>query len=190
MSGTLIDSASYTPNSVPGILQTDLVEGQATGASHGGIGVDNAAAQALANRTAWLYANKAALTGNANYQFAVAAATQSSQAVNLGQFGVTTGPASVGVSGVQYLPSGLIIQWGCNNIGAPSSVTFPVTFPHGCFQVLVCEEAAAGSWGSGTPTVHGASNPTVSGYQGWAESWTGSGWTGGSITQSFLAIGW
>jgi hypothetical protein len=55
MSGTLIDSPAYTPNSVPSVLQTDAVEGQAAGASHGGIGNSNAGAQALANRTAFLF---------------------------------------------------------------------------------------------------------------------------------------
>jgi hypothetical protein len=74
MSGQLIDYPSYTPNDVPSLLQSDAAEGQATGASHGGIGNSNAAAQVLANRTAWLYGNKAALTGSASYAFTVAPA--------------------------------------------------------------------------------------------------------------------
>ena len=191
MSGTLIDTASYAANSVPSLLQTDAAEGQATGASHGGVGNSNAAAQVLANRTAWLYTHRAALTGNANYQFAVAPATSANQAVNLGQF-----PSSLGFYGYKKYPdpnspTGYFIeQWGTFQIGAPSPIAFPIQFPNYCLNVQVSEQAASGSWGNGDPTVHGVSNITVSGYQAWAESWTGNGWIGGSITQAFRAIGY
>ena len=55
MSGTLIDTSAYIPNSVNAVLQTDPVQGKAAGAPFGGIGASNAAAQVLANRTAFLY---------------------------------------------------------------------------------------------------------------------------------------
>lgn len=49
--------------------------------------------------------------------------------------------ASVSPAGWQKLPSGLIIQWGTIDSGASGAVglTFPVTFPVGCFGVFpVC----------------------------------------------------
>lgn len=57
MSGSLIDNpnAGWVVNGVNAVLQTDLVEGAAVGASHGGVGNSNAGAQVLANRTALLY---------------------------------------------------------------------------------------------------------------------------------------
>jgi hypothetical protein len=51
---TLNDTPSFTANEVYEIAATDLVEGAATGASFGGIGVSNEPHQQLANRTAFL----------------------------------------------------------------------------------------------------------------------------------------
>lgn len=52
---TLINSAEYTANEIYEIQQTDKIEGAASGASFGGIGVSNQPHQQLANRTAFLY---------------------------------------------------------------------------------------------------------------------------------------
>lgn len=54
---TLIDGTSgeWTSNEVYEIQQTDKVEGAASGASFGGIGIANQPHQQLANRTAFLY---------------------------------------------------------------------------------------------------------------------------------------
>ncbi len=60
----LIDSPSYTVNGVYQIAQTDKVEGAATGASFGGIGVSNEPHQNLANRTAFLYGRQNTNIGN------------------------------------------------------------------------------------------------------------------------------
>jgi len=51
---TLIDSPEFSANEIYQIQQTDAVEGAATGASFGGIGVSNQPHQQLANRTALL----------------------------------------------------------------------------------------------------------------------------------------
>lgn len=44
------------------------------------------------------------------------------------------GTASLGASGYQVLPSGLIIQWGGGSVAVP--VTFPTPFPTTCFAVI------------------------------------------------------
>jgi hypothetical protein len=67
-------------------------------------------------------------------QTIVAAATQNSAAVNLGQF-----LSSVAGNGYQKLPSGLIIQWGVYYVAAAGTYyTFnlPVAFPNGFFAAL------------------------------------------------------
>jgi hypothetical protein len=51
---TLIDSPEFSANEIYQIQQTDAVEGAASGATFGGIGVSNQPHQQLANRTALL----------------------------------------------------------------------------------------------------------------------------------------
>lgn len=62
--------------------------------------------------TAWV------LCGNSGGTLPVLAATQSNQAVNLGQFVNSTGSL-----GYQKLPGGLVIQWGTSVVPAAGSVT-------------------------------------------------------------------
>jgi hypothetical protein len=50
----LIDNPTFTANEVYEIQATDPVEGSATGASFGGLGLSNQPHQQLANRTAFL----------------------------------------------------------------------------------------------------------------------------------------
>jgi len=128
----------------------------------------------------------AALAGSPTQVFNVADARISTAAVAYGQFA-----ASFGSSGEQTLPNGFILQWGVNSVGSPSTVYFPTTFPNACFCVIVSEQnASSGPWAAGHPTIHGVgAAPTVSSYVAWAEGYTGSGWTGGSITQAYIAIG-
>jgi len=97
MSGTLIDSAAYTTNSVPSLLQTDKVEGQGAGASHGGIGNSNAASQSLANRTAFLFgrqntniANIATLQGQMSQVLNVNLQPHSVQSISQNNFNAGT----------------------------------------------------------------------------------------------------
>ena len=135
--------------------------------------------------TAFVKNFAAPIAGNSSQTFNVANGTGGNQAVNAGQF-----LASAASPGYQKLPSGIIIQWGTNAVGASSFVTFPIPFPTACLCVTVSEaNATSATWGLGRPTVHGSQSPTTTGYSAWAEAWTGSGWTGGSIAQSYIAIG-
>ncbi|WP_193147579.1 gp53-like domain-containing protein [Serratia marcescens] len=71
---------------------------------------------------------------------------------------------SMGTTGYQKLPSGLIIQWGVlsANPGGAKSVeitgNYPIKFPSNCFQVVACLQDLAGSSGSRTDGVSLFSN--------------------------------
>jgi len=62
----LIDSPSFTANEVYEIQATDPVEGAASGASFGGLGLSNQPHQQLANRTAFLKQRQDTNIGNIN----------------------------------------------------------------------------------------------------------------------------
>lgn len=53
---------------------------------------------------------------------------------------------SLGTSGYQKLPGGLIIQWGwvSNGGGAAVGVTFPIAFPNACINVQATMQVNAG----------------------------------------------
>ncbi|HWA78760.1 MAG TPA: hypothetical protein VG848_00480 [Acetobacteraceae bacterium] len=134
MSGTLIDSAAYTPNSVPSLLQTDKVEGQGAGASHGGIGNSNAAAQVLANRTAFLFGrqntNIANITTLQGQVSALQAFVSAFQFDNSGD-GFIEIPNNI--TGTPF-----ILQW--QQVTAPTQETntfnFPRPFPNAAFFAI------------------------------------------------------
>lgn len=66
----------------------------------------------------------------------------------LSQFG-----ASLSTNGYQYLPSGLIIQWGTHNVGATSgTITFPITFPNSVYS-LTGSPVGNGAGGAGGPAI-------------------------------------
>ncbi|HUC16993.1 MAG TPA: hypothetical protein VMA37_04805 [Acetobacteraceae bacterium] len=135
MSGTLIDSAAYTPNSVPSLLQTDAVEGQGAGASHGGIGNSNAASQTLANRTAFLFGRQ-----NTNIANIATLQGQMSQVLN-----VNLQPHSVRNFFLQTFPAGTLLG---NNSGAANLLTANFTLPSqsttGMFRIF-CRATFQGS---------------------------------------------
>jgi hypothetical protein len=85
--------------------------------------------------------------------------------VNLGQFG-----GSLGASGYQKLPNGLIFQWGVSAYitgGGSAPVTFPITFPNGFLG------GVASTVGQGATTVaySGAiQGPSASGFTMLGES--------------------
>src|SRR6202040_1630686 len=60
----LIDTPSFTANEVYEIQATDAVEGAASGASFGGLGLSNQPHQQLANRTALLKQRQDVNIGN------------------------------------------------------------------------------------------------------------------------------
>lgn len=76
--------------------------------------------------------NKADLNGNAFQLFDVANAINPTNAVNLEQF-----QALLATDGYQKLPSGLILQWGFENVGIDTTVTysFPIPFPNQVFTI-------------------------------------------------------
>ena len=61
---------------------------------------------------------------------------------------------SFGTNGYQYLPDGLILEWGVTQSfdTGPVSVSFPLAFPNSCMNVQITQNADAGttlrSWGS------------------------------------------
>ena len=83
--------------------------------------------------------NAAPLAGSTTQQFNVAAATSSANAVNLGQF-----PNSIGSSGYQKLPNGLILQWGY--IAATNGTfNFPIAFPNAGLSFFACNSNSQGT---------------------------------------------
>ena len=88
-------------------------------------------------------------------------------------------------SGYQYLPGGLIMQWGRDSVAtANHTVTFPIAFPNACFSVVVSGIA------NGTFFIPYNTTITTTGYtQGFYNGSGGSGaasnWAG-----SYIAIGY
>jgi hypothetical protein len=68
---TLVDTPEFTADEVYQIEGTDPVQGAASGAQFGGLGIDNQPHQQLANRTAFLMVNKANLAGSTSQPFSV-----------------------------------------------------------------------------------------------------------------------
>lgn len=89
-------------------------------------------------------------------------------------------------------PTGYFIeQWGVATVASPTAVTFSVAFPNACLSVQAGEgNANSATWGTGRPTVHGAENPTVTGYTGWSSSWNGATWIAGNNAQTYRALGY
>ena len=69
-----------------------------------------------------------------------------------------TGSQSITGNGYQFLPGGLLIQWGRLYIPANSnsSSTFPITFPHACFAAVMNGVGELGTFGGegATPTIY------------------------------------
>lgn len=98
--------------------------------------------------------------------------------------------SSVSGNGYQKFPSGLIIQWGSvtfPDIGgtASVSVTFPITFPNGIFNIV---DALGLTGGFNTAAAVNESTITASGFQAVISEWNAVTQTGGKYR--WLAIGW
>ncbi|KTI66976.1 hypothetical protein ASV01_11740 [Enterobacter kobei] len=92
-------------------------------ASGGGVNVQT-------GTTAYITCDGVSIT--AENPIMVAAGSKSSQAVNFGQFAST-----LGTSGQQKLPSGLIIKWGEQLLSTQNmNVTFPEAFPNLCITLI------------------------------------------------------
>lgn len=109
-------------------------------------------------------ADFAALNGSSAQPFNVASASTSTEALSLGQAqadfaALSQFSNSLAVPGDQYIPGGLISQWGTATVGGAGTTTisFPTAFPSACLFVVVWNEYA----GTGTP---GANSPASGAY--------------------------
>lgn len=86
--------------------------------------------------------------------------------VNFQLVGMYGFKSSLGASGYQYLPTGLLLQWGTGTYpasgGSAASVTVsvPVTWTSGPYMVSVTPRGSANSAAGGVPTVSVASSTT------------------------------
>jgi hypothetical protein len=99
---------------------------------------------------------------------------------------LSTATAGSGGSNIQYFANGNIMQWGSSTTdgGGHVTVTFPVAFPSGCYNVqLTPIGAAGGAWimlSSATPSNFAAvsTSPLV-----------GGSWIGGPLGFHWFAVG-
>ena len=95
-----------------------------------------------------------------------------------------SGSASLGSSGWQEFPSGLIMQWGTDTAtGANHTVTFPRAFPNAAFSVTVSGVAY------GTYFIPYDLNLTTTGYQQGFRNNTGGGGAATTWTGHYIALG-
>ena len=95
-----------------------------------------------------------------------------------------SGSASLGSSGWQEFPSGLIMQWGTDtNTGTLHTVTFPRPFPNACWSVTVSGVA------NGTYFIPYDLNLTTTGYQQGFRNNTGGGGAATTWTGHYIALG-
>lgn len=130
---TLIDNAEFTTNEVYAIQQSDAVEGAASGASFGGIGVSNQPHQQLANRTAFIKGRQDTNIAN----------------ISLLQSFIGLFQGSMGPNGYVEIPFldiargriSAIAQWGTISLLGQAqkalkngvfSAALPLTFPNAC----------------------------------------------------------
>ena len=96
-----------------------------------------------------------------------------------------SGSASLGSSGWQEFPSGLIMQWGTDTAtGALHTVTFPRAFPNAAFSVTV-----SGVANSPTYFIPFNTNLTTTGYQQGFYNNTGGGGAASAWTGRYIALG-
>jgi hypothetical protein len=130
----LLDTPSFTANEVYEIQATDPVEGAATGASFGGLGLSNQPHQQLANRTAFLKQRQDTNIGNI-------AALQAFSALFKGLM------AGDGYAQIPFLDSnrGMItatVQWGASfptggiTQDQTYAVPWPIPFPNACVWAM------------------------------------------------------
>jgi hypothetical protein len=130
----LIDSPSFTANEVYEIQATDPVEGAASGASFGGLGLSNQPHQQLANRSAFLKQRQDTNIGNI-------AALQAFTALFKGLM-AGNGYAQVPFLDVNRGQITATIQWGAlfptGGLGKDQTyaVNWPIQFPNACVWAM------------------------------------------------------
>jgi hypothetical protein len=147
---TLIDTPAFTENEVYEIQATDAVEGAASGASLGGIGLSNQPHQQLANRTALLKRRQDANVANIG-------ALQAFTALFKGLMG-PSGYVEIPFLDVNRGMIAAVVQWGFISIDGLTgpqienkvlSFNFPIAFPNACEWMLP-------AWASNSQTGPGA----------------------------------
>jgi hypothetical protein len=136
--------------------------------------------------TAFVNSYAAKIAGDPAQAFNVLNAATATQAVALGQF-TLAGNVS---SWTAKFPNGLRINGGQISVGNPTSVSFYTNFATNPLGMVVGECNAGGSWLALSPTVHGYSSLSVSGYQGYALAWSSGSWVSGAIAQAYVAFGY
>ena len=127
---TLIDAPAFTANEVYEIQATDAVEGAASGASFGGIGLSNQPHQQLANRTGFLKERQDVNIGNISTLLAFMAGFAGSMGAN--------GYVKIPVVDVSRGPLTAVVQWGivtpAGGLGNDEAytVSWPTMFPNAC----------------------------------------------------------
>jgi len=128
---TLNDNPSFTANEIYEIAATDNVEGAATGASFGGIGIANQPHQQLANRTAYLKQRQDTNIANiATLQAFVAGFVSR----------INQGWAKFEMADVDRGNLQLLVQWGVYSVPATKikndtqyTLSWPIAFPNSVF---------------------------------------------------------
>jgi hypothetical protein len=134
----LTDDPEFTANEIYEMQQTDGCEGAASGASFGGIGVNNQPHQQLANRTAFLKERQDVNIGNIATLLAFMAEFVSSIGAN--------GYLKIPVNDIALGERVLIVQWGFQTVAfAPNDiqvvVNWPLAFPTACLFAMATAQA-------------------------------------------------
>ncbi len=126
---TLIDSPEFTANEIYEIKATDSVEGAASGASFGGLGLSNQPHQQLANRTAYLY-------GRQNTNIANLGILQAFKAGFTGSL-QPSGYLTIPITDISRGAVAALIQWGYFPLSDQKvandeqfTVNWPIIFPN------------------------------------------------------------
>ncbi|WP_454870019.1 phage tail protein [Pseudomonas lini] len=97
--------------------------------------------------------------------------------------------AQLGINGYQKLPGGTIIQRGTGvTSGGAGVVTFPITFPTACREVILVESGATG-WSSTNLTVYGHHGKSTTGVSIKSLTWGGSSFSLSGGNFDYIAIG-
>ncbi|HXN85785.1 MAG TPA: hypothetical protein VN867_06915 [Candidatus Binataceae bacterium] len=168
----LIDAPSFTANEVYEIQATDPVEGSATGASFGGLGLSNQPHQQLANRTSYLKQRQDTNIGNI-------VALQAFTGFFKGLMGAN-GYLEIPFIDVNRGLITAIVQWG-KNVGAlvadgDFTVSWPIAFPNQCMWVLASLSNAGDNHGAGVVVMETVSFAAASGV--FKSDWSGIGTAG------------
>ncbi|HYB92377.1 MAG TPA: hypothetical protein VEC38_15175 [Candidatus Binataceae bacterium] len=133
---TLVDAPEFTANEIYEIQATDPVEGAASGASFGGVGISNQPHQQLANRSAFLKGRQDTNIANIAALQAFTVLFSGARGPN-GYLKIPYDDVNAGANQV------LMVQWGTLSIPGTIitgdtrySITFPTAFPNLCYGVI------------------------------------------------------